>query len=430
MKIVIVGGGAGGLELATKLGRKLGRKGRADVLLIDRNQTHIWKPLLHEVATGTLDAGIDAVSYRAHGHTHGFRFQLGTLEGVDRVQKVIRLQPLFDEKGDQVLPERVESYDLLVLAIGSVSNDFGIEGISEHCIFLDSPQQAHRFQKLLVNRFLRVNQLLENDPEQKFSVAIVGGGATGVELSAELFNARQWFTLYGLSNITPEHFKVTLIEAGPRLLPALTERLSGTVHHELTRLGLDIRTGTQVKRAEKGRLITSTGESIDADIAVWAAGVKVPEFVKEFGLETNRINQIIVNETLQPPTDPGIYVIGDCAGFKLAENQWVPPRAQSAHQMASCVYQNILRSMDGRSAKRFVYRDHGSLVSLSRYTAIGQLMGNFTRSNWNVEGKLARMAYISLYRMHQLALHGWIKTGLMTLAEKINHVIRPRLKLH
>lgn len=430
MKIVIVGGGAGGLELATKLGRKLGRKRRADILLIDRNQTHIWKPLLHEVATGTLDAGIDAVSYRAHGHSHGFRFQLGTLEGIDRDQKIIRLQPLFDEKGEQILPERIEPYDLLVLAIGSVSNDFGIEGISEHCIFLDSPQQANRFQKVLVNRFLRVNQLLENDPEQKFSVAIVGGGATGVELSAELFNARQWFTLYGLSNITPDHFKVTLIEAGPRLLPALSERLAGTVHHELTRLGLDIRTGTQVKKAEKGQLITNTGEVIDADVAVWAAGVKVPEFVREFGLETNRINQIIVNEFLQPPADPNIYVIGDCAGFQIAENRWVPPRAQSAHQMASCVYQNILRSMEGKPAKRFVYRDHGSLVSLSRYTAIGQLMGNFTRSNWNVEGKLARMAYISLYRMHQLALHGWIKTGLMTLAEKINHVIRPRLKLH
>lgn len=430
MKIVIVGGGAGGLELATKLGRKLGRKRRADVLLIDRNQTHIWKPLLHEVATGTLDSGIDAVSYRAHGHNHGFRFQLGTLYGIDRVQKTIRLRPLYDDNGEQILPERIESYDVLVLAIGSVSNDFGIEGINEHCIYLDSPQQAHRFQKLLVNRFLHLNQLLESDPGQKLSIAIVGGGATGVELSAELFNARQWFTLYGLTNITVEHFKVTLVEAGPRLLPALTERLAASVHHELTRLGLSIRTGTQIKRAERGKLVTSADEIIEADIAVWAAGVKVPEFVKEFGLETNRINQIIVDETLHPPADSSIYVIGDCAGFKIAENRWVPPRAQSAHQMATCVYHNILRTLDGKPTKAFVYRDHGSLVSLSRYTAIGQLMGNFTRSNWNVEGKLARMAYISLYRMHQLALHGWIKTTLMTLAEKINHVIRPRLKLH
>lgn len=431
MKIVIVGGGAGGLELATKLGQKLGRKDKAEILLIDKNHTHLWKPLLHEVATGTLDYEIDAVSYRAHGHSHGFRFRIGTLSGIDREQKTIRLGPLLDDGGEQILPERNESYDILVLAIGSVSNDFGVEGIKDHCIFLDSPGQALRFQKLLVNKVTRLNQLLESQPDQVLSIAIVGGGATGVELSAELFNARQWFSLYGLENVSKPHFKVTLVEAGPRLLPALSERIADTVREKLLRLGLNIETGTQIKKAEKGALITADGGRIDADIAVWAAGVKAPDFLKDFGgLETNKINQIIVNRHLQPAQDDSIYVLGDCAGCPIDENHWVPPRAQAAHQMASLIYKNILLSLNSKPKKDFVYKDHGSLVSLSRFTAVGNLMGNFTRGSLNVEGWFARIAYVSLYRMHQVALHGWPKTVLMTLAEKINHAIRPRLKLH
>lgn len=431
MKIVIVGGGAGGLELATKLGRKLGRRGKAEILLVDKNHTHLWKPLLHEVAAGTLDYEMDALSYRAHGHSHGFRFRIGTLHGIDREKKILQLQPLVDETGEQVLPERYESYDLLVLAVGSVSNDFGVPGVREHCIFLDSPEQALRFQKRLVNGFIRLDQLLENQPEQVLTIAIIGGGATGVELSAELYNARQWFSLYGLKNVSKAHFKVVLVEAGPRLLPALTERIASSVQLELSRLGVHVQTNTQVKKVQKGGLVTVDDREINADMTVWAAGVKAPDFLKSFGgLDTNRINQILVGRDLRAPKDESIYVLGDCAAFQIDGSRWAPPRAQTAHQMASLIYQNILRQIKGKPLKAFSYKDHGSLVSLSRYTAVGQLMGNFTHGSVNIEGWLARAAYVSLYRMHQLALHGWPKTLLMTLAERINKVIRPRLKLH
>lgn len=431
MKIVIVGGGAGGLELATRLGRKLGRKATAEVILIDKNNTHLWKPLLHEVASGTLDPEVDAVSYRAHAHNHGFAFKVGTLSAVDREQKQIHLQPLVDEDGVEILPERNITYDVLVLAIGSESNDFGVEGIRRYCSFLDSPAQATRFQHRLVNQFIRVNKALETNPEAKLAIAIVGGGATGVELSAELFNARHWFSLYGLKNVTKDHLSVTLVEAGPRLLPALSEHTATAVKRELLSLGLTIHTDTQVVRAEADKLVTGDSSEIRADLMVWAAGVKAPEFLKEIeGLSTNRINQILVNRYLQAEQDSSIYALGDCAGCKLDEKRWVPPRAQSAHQMASTVYKNILRSIANKPLQEFQYRDYGSLVSLSRYTTVGSLMGNLTRGSLNIEGRLARMAYISLYRMHQLAIHGWFKTVLMTLAEHINRIIRPRLKLH
>lgn len=431
MKIVIVGGGAGGLELATKLGDKLGRKQKADVLLIDKNQTHLWKPLLHEVATGTLDAEVDAVSYRAHAHNHGFRFKVGTLHGINRDEKYIQLSPVYDDDGEEVLPERRMTYDILVLAIGSVSNDFGVAGVRENCTFLDSLKQATRFQRKLVNKFIHLNKQLETNPEAKLSIAIVGAGATGVELSAELFNARNWFSLYGLKNVSEKDLHVTLVEAGPRLLPALSDRIAASVHKELLELGLDIRTSTQVARIEPGKLITKSEQEICADMIVWAAGVKAPDFLKDFGgLETNRINQILVEPTLQAKGDASIYAIGDCAGCQIDDKRWVPPRAQSAHQMASLVYSNIVATLDHKPLKQYVYKDHGSLVSLSRFTAVGNLMGNLTHGSLNIEGRLARMAYVSLYRMHQLALHGWIRMTLMALSEKINRILRPRLKLH
>ena len=432
MKIVIVGGGAGGLELATYLGNKLGRKGLAEIVLIDQNQTRLWKPLLHEVAAGSLDAEVDSLSYRAHGAAHGFVFKLGRFSSVDREKRCISLAPVTDADGFEVLPQRSEPYDQLVIAVGSGCNDFNTPGVAQFAQFLEGPQQAERFHKQLVNHFIQLNRKLIDEPTKTLSIAIVGGGATGVELSAELFNARHLFALYGLNRVTNEHLRVTLLEAGPRLVPALTEHVSEAVRAQLVKLGADIRLNTQVASAEKNAFVTTSGETVKADMMLWAAGVKVPDFIADIeGIETNRINQILVRSTMQTTTDDAIYAIGDCAGYELGDGRWVPPRAQSAHQMASLAGKNIVRGIQGKPLKEFNYRDHGSLVSLSQYTAIGVLMGNLgTGQSLNVRGWLARMVYISLYRMHQIALHGLFKASLLVVADKINHIVKPRLKLH
>jgi NADH dehydrogenase len=432
VKIVIIGGGAGGLELATHLGNKLGRRDHSQVVLIDRNPTHVWKPLLHEVAAGSLDADIDSVSYRAHASQHGFQFKLGEFCGLDRQRKTLSLAAMQDEQGEEILPPREVVYDKLVIAVGSMSNDFNVPGVSEHCQFLDRTDQAIRFHKQLVNAFIRLDQKLIDQPANALRIAIIGGGATGVELAAEMFNARHWFSVYGLERVTEANLQVTLLEAGPRLVPVLTPRVSAQVLSQLQKLGADIRLNTHVERIEKGRLIAGADCTVDADLIVWAAGIKISAFIADIdGLETNRINQILVRKTLQINGDDDIYAIGDCAGYSLGDNRWVPPRAQSAHQMASQAAKNILRSIRGKPLKAFKYRDHGSLVSLSQYTTIGVLMGNLGRgSNLNLEGWLARMAYISLYRMHQIALYGWAKATLLVVSDKINHIVRPRLKLH
>ncbi len=427
-RIIVVGGGAGGLELATKLGRTLGRKNRAQITLVDRKASHLWKPLLHEVATGSLDEGVDALSYRAHAKNHSFDFQMGSLQDIDRERKVIILSELKDEHGELLMPSRELEYDLLVMAIGSTSNDFNTPGVRENCIFLDSPEQAHRFRTEMNNEFLKLHAKNGNGT---VDIAIVGAGATGVELSAELHNAVKELRTYGFGDLDSSKLNVNLIEAGERILPALPPRISSAAHQELVKLGVNVRTATMVTKAEKDGLTTKDGEKIPAQIMVWAAGIKAPDFIKDIaGLETNRINQLVVKGTLQTTRDDDIFVIGDLAQCTQPDGSFVPPRAQAAHQMASQAFSNIVAKLNGRELKNYVYKDHGSLVSLSRFSTVGSLMGNLTKGSMMVEGRIARFVYISLYRMHLMALHGVFKTGLMMLVGRINRVLRPNLKLH
>ena len=430
-KIIIVGGGAGGLELATKLGNKLGKKNQAKIKLVDANNTHLWKPLLHEVATGSLDSGIDELSYRAHAYNHGFTFHLGRMGGLDRKRKEIILEPIFDEKEQEVLPERRLQYDQLIMAVGSQTNDFGTTGAAQYCSFLDSRPQADKFHKKLLNTYLKANNTASKKGNFQLNIGIVGAGATGVELAAELHNTASELAAYGLDQLKKEQLKVTIIEAGERILPALPPRISAAAHRELTKLGVDVKTKTFISEVTEEGFVTKDGNLINAELMVWAAGVKAPEWMSSLdGLETNRVNQLVVKPTLQTSVDDSIFAIGDCSFMLQEDGTPVPPRAQAAHQQASHVYTNIMREREARQMKPYKYHDKGSLVNLSRYSTVGSLMGNLTSGSMMVEGRIARFVYISLYRLHQVALHGYWKTTLMTFSGRINKIIRPRLKLH
>jgi len=431
-QIVVVGGGAAGLELATKLGKRFGRNG-FDILLVEKNRTHIWKPLLHEVAAGSLDANLDEVGYRSHGHAWGYRFFYGAMEGVEREHRQVLIAPILDEDGREIMGRHSIRYDYLVLAVGSVSNDFGTKGVAQHCIFLDSRLQADRFRSKLLDHCLRVSRTLSRDPasDAVVRVDIVGGGATGVELAAELYNSAAELRHYGLEVFDESRLKVALIEAGPRILPALPERLAEAAHKELEALGVRIVTGEQVVEATSDGMLTASGELIKADLRVWAAGVKGPDMLGTLGLEVTRSNQLTVKPTLQTSRDDRIFAIGDCAWFvPQGETKPVPPRAQAAHQMAATAFHNISAMIRGRKLKDFVYHDHGSLVSLSHFSTVGSLMGNLIGGRMAIEGRLARFVYLSLYRMHLIAIHGWLKGLALILVGHVNHIVRPRLKLH
>jgi NADH dehydrogenase len=430
-KIVIVGGGAGGLELATKLGNTFGSRKQAEIHLVDANNTHLWKPLLHEVATGSLDSGIDELSYRAQAYNHNFIFHIGRMRDLDRSSKEIVLEPIIDENQQEVLPVRRLAYDNLVLAVGSQTNDFGTPGAKEFCSFLDSRQQADKFHKKLLNTYLKANNAASKQGNFKLNIAIVGAGATGVELAAELHNTASELAAYGLDQLKKDQLKVTIIEAGERILPALPPRISGAAHRELTKLGIDVCTETFIQEVTEEGFVTKDGTIIESELKVWAAGVKAPEWMKELGgLETNRVNQIMVKPSLQTTVDDDIYAIGDCSFMLQKDGKPVPPRAQAAHQQAFHVYKNIVRISEAREPKPYVYKDKGSLVNLSRYSTVGSLMGNLNGGSMMIEGRIARVVYVSLYRLHQVALHGYFKTILMSLSGRINKIIRPRLKLH
>jgi len=429
-RIVIVGGGAGGLELATRLGRTLGKKGKARITLVDANLTHIWKPLLHEVAAGSLNSSEDELNYVAQAKWNHFEFQLGRLSGLDRAGKRIQLAATLDEQGAELVPARSLEYDSLVLAIGSTTNDFGTQGAADHCIFLDTREQAERFHKQLLTHYLRAHA--GQDKDDQISVAIVGAGATGVELSAELHHAAQELAAYGLTGIQPQNMRITLIEAGPRVLPALPERISQPVHQTLEKLGVRVATGSAVQEVTAEGLRTAAGEFIPASLKVWAAGIRAPSLLKDIdGLETNRINQLVVRSTLQTTRDDNVFAFGDCAACPLGDGseRTVPPRAQAAHQQASLLAKSLVARLEGKALPEYRYTDYGSLISLSRFSAVGNLMGNLMGSV-KLEGWLARMFYVSLYRMHQMALYGPFRTALLMIADRIGRSTEPRLKLH
>ncbi|WP_339844517.1 NAD(P)/FAD-dependent oxidoreductase [uncultured Halopseudomonas sp.] len=429
-RILVVGGGAGGLELATRLGRKLGKRNKALITLVDTNMTHIWKPLLHEVAAGSLNSSGDELNYVAQAKWNHFHFQLGAMDGIDRESRVIYLRSIQDENGEELIPPREIAYDYLVVSVGSNTNDFNTEGAAEHCLFLDTREQAERFHRLLLNQYMKAQASSAGQISEKINVAIIGAGATGVELAAELHHAARLLQAYGLDRIRPEDLHINLVEASGRVLPALPERISEPVTHTLKELGVHLHTGSPVKAVTAEGLLLANGEHIAASLKVWAAGIRAPAFLAQLGLETNRINQLAVYTTLQTTLDSRIFAFGDCAACPTGEDgRFVPPRAQAAHQQASLLAKNLKRAIEGKPLQEYVYRDYGSLISLSTFSAVGNLMGNLTGSVM-LEGKLARMFYVSLYRMHQMALYGVPRTLMLMLSDRIGSSTAPRLKLH
>ena len=440
-RVLIVGGGAGGLELATALGKKLGRRGRAAVTLIDQARSHVWKPKLHEIAAGSMDIGLHEVSYRAQAHWHGFRFRVGRLTAIDRASRQVHIAPFVDEDGVQVTPARSFGYDTLVIAVGSQSNDFGTPGVAEHAMKLETTADARRFHRRMVNALIRAHAQHEPLAQHQLQVAIIGAGATGVELAAELHRTTRELVAYGLDRIDPEQdLQLHLIEAAERVLPGLPERMSTAALQMLEGLGVQVHTGAKVAEVLPEGVRLGDGRRVAAELVVWAAGVKAADFLRDLdGLETNRINQLVVRPTLQTTLDDHVFAIGDCAACPWPEADhgkggFVPPRAQAAHQQASLMVKQMQRRLAGTSLLPYRYRDFGSLVSLGEFSTVGNMMGgplgSLVGGSLMIEGSMARLMYLSLYKMHEVALHGPAKVGLDTLARLITRRTEPHVKLH
>ena len=437
-RIVIIGGGAGGLELATKLGDTLGKRRRAHVTLIEKARTHFWKPHLHEIASGSMDIGLYQTDYLAQSHWHHFSYRIGEATCIDREARTVDVAPLVDRDGrqgdEEVAEARRFGYDTLIVAIGSLTNDFGTAGVAEHAIPLEDARQAERFHRRLINACIRANDQPGPLTPQQLQVAIIGAGATGVELAAELPRTTQTLVSFGLDRIDAlSDIRIIVIEAADRILPALPERLSTQATDMLAQLGVHVRTGAKVSAVLPEGVRLANGELIPAELVVWAAGVKASDVLRQFGdLEINKLNQLVVDATLRTTRDENVFAFGDCAACPWLgrPGQTVPPRAQAAHQQASFLVKQIDRRLAGKSPREWRYRDFGSLVSLGEHSTVGNLMGGSKGGSLWVDGWIARIMYLSLYKMHELALHGTWKVALDTLARMLTRRTKARIKLH
>ena len=428
-RVVVVGGGAGGLELATRLGNTLGKADEANIALVDRSRTHLWKPLLHEVAAGSMSIHAHQLDYLAQARWHHFTFAQGALLSLDRTAREIGIDAVMDDEGREILPARRLGYDTLVIAVGSESNDFGTPGVHENAFTIDQAWEAHVFHRRLVNACFRANSAADG---RVLNIAIVGAGATGVELAAELHNTIRVLAAYGLKDFNPEkQIKLSILEAGPRILPGLPDHIADGALEVLRELGVDVRVGDKVVEVTREFVKSASGHQTPADFTVWAAGIRCPQVLANLGgLESDRINRLLVKATLQTTRDDNIFAIGDCAAAPWGEGKFLPPRAQTAHQQASHLVATISRRLAGKPPRDFRYRDFGSLVSLGHYETVGQLMGFLASRKFRVEGWLAKIFYVSLYRQHIMALHGFWHMAFDTLSRLIRSQTEPKVKLH
>ncbi|RQM47226.1 NAD(P)/FAD-dependent oxidoreductase [Paraburkholderia bannensis] len=433
-RIVIVGGGAGGLELATRLGDKLGKSRRAHVTLVDRCATHIWKPLLHEVAAGSLDTNVHQIGYAAHARWHHFEFCNGELIGLDRGQKTLQLAAVVDPEhaGEVILPQREITYDTLVLAIGSQTHFFDIPGAREHAITLDTLPQAERLRRRLLQTCVKNGSRETTGQPSPIDIVIIGGGETGAELSAELRRMEDVLREFNVHSTAAEsRMSVTLLEAGPRILPALPTEVSEVTANELQELNIDISVADPVVAVEKSMVMTKSGRRLRSDITVWAAGIRAPACLANLdGLSVNKINQLNVTKTLQSETDNNIFALGDCASCHWTEKRMVPPRAQAARQQAIFLADAIQARLRGRDIGEFSYSDYGSLVSLGPRSAVGVISATSREPRVFVRGRFAKLMYSALYRKHLASVSGVRKTLAGIVVDSLRRVNTPRIKLH
>ncbi|MDN5842641.1 MAG: NAD(P)/FAD-dependent oxidoreductase [Alcaligenaceae bacterium] len=430
-RIVVVGGGVAGLEIASTLGRHWRRQKRTKrrtptLTLIDRESAHVWKPMLHTIAAGTRDVSYQQTTYLAQARDAGFAYQPGELCGLDRAAGEVQIAALYASDGRLLVPQRRLGYDTLIIAIGSQANDFGTPGVAEHCKTIDSRRQAAAFNHEVR---LRMLQCLAQDTD--LSIAIVGGGATGVELAAELVQLIESSVAYGAKGLA-ERITITLIESGPRLLAAFPQDISAATQARLESLGIRVLTEARVSAAEADAFVLKDGRRIPASLKVWAAGVKASDFLADLdGLETTRANQLAVQPSLCATRDPDIYVVGDCASLTLpGAERPLPPTAQVAHQQAQHLIRYLpARVQDEAAIPNFVYRDFGSLVSLGEYDAYGSLGKFGLFKGVTIRGRLAQYSHVMLYRSHQSRIYGFWRGGLVWLVDRLNSRLRASIRL-
>lgn len=368
--MVIIGAGFGGLE-AAKILRKAPQ---VDVVLIDRHPYQLFSPLLYQVATGALPE--DDIAYPVRAAIPGVDFVRGDVVRVDTQARRVRL---FD--GQEV------SYDQLVIATGSVGTTFGIPGVEENALQMKSIADARRIKTRLLNTYEEVQE--GRLPREALRVVVVGGGPTGVEVSGAVSEVQS--SLVREYPDIADKASVTLVEAGPRLLPSFSEKSSQHAKEELEQLGVTVKLDSAVDRMYERDVHLKGGEILPAGTVIWAAGVAAPERWGDLG-STGPSRRLVVDEFLRLPGTPDVWVVGDTAAFSSGGEAPLPMVAPVAMQMGRHAARNIVALASGKPVEPFRYLDKGQMATIGRRRAVAE-----TPNGIRLHGTVAWLAWLGLH---------------------------------
>ncbi|MGS0675621.1 NAD(P)/FAD-dependent oxidoreductase [Shewanella sp. 125m-1] len=399
-RIVIVGGGAAGLEIASMLGRSV--NSQDEVILVEGETHHYWKPRFHEITAGTFDTDLDSLCYFSHGAKNGYMHYQAWMTDVNRAAKKLTVRKPNGETDTL-------DYDYLIIAIGAISNDFATQGAKEHCLFLDTPEQAR-------DSWHKISSLLRSGKD--CSINIVGAGATGLELAAELAKVSAELS----ENPYAAWLNINLIEAADRVLPNGPVKMSEQALLRLEKYQINVMLNTRIASVEADRMLTSDGLVLNADVQFWAAGIKAPDWLKEIGgLQSNSLNQLVVEQTLVTTFDSSIFALGDCAAIPQADGSQVPPKAQAANRAAVHLAKNLVALLDGKPLKPFVYNDGGMVVAIGHNFAISTMMND----RLILKGRLVRRLYDTIFRLHQKTVSGYLTISRLIIFKRLKCLFKP-----
>jgi len=352
-KVVILGAGFGGLTTAKALAKD------ADVTVVDRHNFQTFLPLLYQVATAGLAADHVAHPVRGALRKSGVKFRMGSPISVDHKNKTVKLDS----------SETLE-FDHLVVALGSATADFGVKGVMEHALGMKSVHEAIGIRAEVMRRF---EDLCRFEDQTRLSLSVVGGGPTGVEMAGALAELKKGPLNHDEANAA-KHIDIYLIEAGPRILPAFSEKLSARAKRDLEKLGVKVLLNTAVQEVKPRQILIKNADPVPSEVTIWAAGVKGEPTgaLLNLPLEGTRIS---VAQNLQVNHYPNIWAIGDISGAKGADGRFLPMVAPVAMQQGRWVAKQIMRASRGQVLQDFKYLDKGSMATIGRHKAVVQFKG-------------------------------------------------------
>lgn len=382
-RVVILGAGFGGLTAARALAKS------AEVTLVDRHNFQTFLPLLYQVSTAGLAADHVVHPIRGALRKSGVKFRMGSPISVDHKNKTVKLDS-----------SEVLEFDHLVVALGSSTADFGVPGVAEYGMGMKSVNEAINIRAAVMRRF---EDLCRFEDDTRLSIAVVGGGPTGVEMAGALAELKRGPLKNDMEHAA-KHIDIYLIEAGPRILPMFSEKLSARAEADLHKLGVIVRTKTAVREVQSRKIITKDGDPIPAEITIWAAGVKGEPTALNLNLPIIG-SRIDVEESLRVNHYPHVWAIGDIAGAKGPDGRFLPMVAPVAMQQGRFVAKQILRAHKNQTLKAFKYLDKGSMATIGRHKAVVEV------KNFRMAGAPAWFAWLWLHLFYLLG--GRNKVGTM-----------------